>query len=311
MAKHLSILQLIQKFPNEQACVEHLTKFRWNGKVICPHCNNQKVYTFKDNKTYKCGACRKKFNVKTNTIFENTKISLQVWLIASYLLSSHKKGISSLQLAKDLNITQKTAWFILHRLRYASQTESFANAPRPKLKGEVEADETYVGGKNKNRHSNKKVKGTQGRSCVDKTPVIGVVERNGELRAFVVEDVQTETLERIVLENVDTNAILNTDEYVSYKRLSEVMKHKIVNHGSKEFVNDNCHTNTLEGFWSLLKRGVIGIYHFTSRKHLNKYVSEFEFRYNNRNISVEERFNSILVRTNNKRLKYKVLIGKK
>lgn len=308
MAKHFSILELTKRFSDEQTCIDHLTLLRWNGNVTCPHCeNSDKIYTFKDKKTYKCSKCLKKFNVKTDTIFENTKVSLRTWMIAFYLMSSHKKGISSIQLGKDLNITQKSAWFILHRLRYASQTESFK---KPLLENSVEIDETYVGGKNKNRHKDKKVKNSQGRSLVDKTAIVGVIERNGQLRAFVVDDVQAETLENIIINNVCKTATLMSDEYVSYKRVSEIMSHKIVKHGAKEFVNGDCHTNNLEGFWSLLKRGILGIYHFTSRKHLNKYLSEFVYRYNNRELSVEDNFNDLIVKSNRRRLKYDTLIGK-
>ena len=202
MTRPKGILQLIKEFPNEETCRKHLTKMRWNGKVTCPHCENEKVYAFKDGKTYKCAKCKKKFNAKTKTIFENTKIPLSVWFIANYLLNSHKKGICSTQLAKDLNITQKAAWFVLHRLRDATMTKSY-NEP---LRNTVEMDETYVGGKNKNRHWNKKIRGSHGRSTKDKTPVVGIMERGGKLRAFVVSDTKRKTLESIVNANVHPDA---------------------------------------------------------------------------------------------------------
>lgn len=306
MIEFNSIIDLLTKFPDDKSCKKYLGDLRWNGNVSCPRCNHTHVYHFKDGITYKCAGCLQKFNAKTNTVFEETKLSLQKWFLALYLLTSHKKGISSLQLAKDLNITQKTAWFLLHRLRFMITNKSMFL-----LQNEVEIDETYVGGKNKNRHKNKKVPNTQGRSLVDKTAVIGVVERNGELRTFVVEDVKTETLSKIITENVDTTATLNSDEYVSYRKMGEIYNHKIVNHGGKQFVDGNSHVNTVEGFWSLLKRGIIGIYHFTSRKHLHRYVGEFTFRYNTRILGESERFNVVLgEQMVGKRLPYKILINK-
>ena len=202
MAKPKGIIELIRLFPNEEVCNNHLTKLRWGGKVTCPHCTHEKIYAYRDNKTYKCAKCLKKFNAKTNTIFENSKIPLQVWFIANYLLNTNKKGISSEQLSRDLNITQKSAWFVLQRLRNASMTESY-NTP---LNNTVEMDETYVGGKNSNRHWDKKVKNSQGRSIQDKTPVFGIMERGGQLRAFVVPDTKRKTLEHIVKVNVHPDA---------------------------------------------------------------------------------------------------------
>ncbi len=202
MAKLKGILQLIKQFPNEETCRKHLTQLRWGNNISCPFCSDVKVYAFKDEKTYKCSKCKKKFNVKTNTIFENTKIPLNVWFIATYLLNSRKKGISSEQLANDLNITQKTAWFVLHRLREASTTQAYDEP----LQNTIEIDETYVGGKNKNRHRNKKVRYSQGRSTKDKTPVVGLMERGGQLRTFVVSDTRRKTLENIIEANVHPDA---------------------------------------------------------------------------------------------------------
>lgn len=297
-----SILDLIKVFPNEQTCIDHLETLRWNGNVVSPFDASSKVYNCKGNK-YKCKNTGKYFNVKTDTLFDNTKIELQKWFLAIWIVTSHKKGISSLQLGRDLNITQKSAWFMLQRIRNCFGIEN-----NNELDNEVEADETYVGGKNKNRHNNKKVESSQGRSAKDKTPVVGTVERNGKLNANVVENVGSITLTREIVANVKESASLYTDEWLGYKGVSRIYDHSIVKHNQSQYVNGRVHTNTIEGFWSLLKRGIFGIYHFTSKKHLQMYVDEFVFRYNTRSTTEAMRFNLLLSNSNN-RLTYKELIG--
>jgi transposase-like protein len=297
-----SILDLIKTFPDEQTCIDHLETLRWNGNVISPFDATSKVYKCKGNK-YRCKNTGKYFNVKTDTLFDNTKIELQKWFLAIWIVTSHKKGISSLQLGRDLNITQKSAWFMLQRIRNCFGIEN-----DNQLDNEVEADETYVGGKNKNRHGNKKVEASQGRSAKDKTPVLGMVERNGKLNAKTVANVQSATLTKEIVANVKESASLYTDEWLGYKGVSRIYDHSIVKHNKGQYVNGRIHTNTIEGFWSLLKRGIFGIYHFTSKKHLQMYVDEFVFRYNTRDTTEAMRFNLLLANTQN-RLTYKTLIG--
>jgi transposase-like protein len=297
-----SILDLVKSFPDEQTCINHLETLRWNGNVVSPFDETSKVYKCKDNK-YRCKNTGKYFNVKANTIFDNTKLGLQKWFLAIYIVTSHKKGISSLQLSHDLDITQKSAWFMLQRIR-----KCFGIENGNELDNEVEADETYIGGKNKNRHSDKKIENSQGRSSKDKTPVVGMVEREGKLNAKAVENVKHETLSREIINNVKESAKLYTDEWLGYKGLERIYDHSIVKHNQSEYVVGRIHTNTIEGFWSLLKRGIIGIYHFTSKKHLQKYVDEFVFRYNTRNHTTENRFNLLLMNLENK-LTYKILIN--
>ena len=297
-----SILDLIKAFPNEQTCIEHLETLRWNGNVVSPFDSSSKVYVCKGNK-YKCKNTGKYFNVKTDTMFDNTKMELQKWFLAIWIVTSHKKGISSLQLGRDLNITQKSAWFMLQRIR-----KCFGIENNNELDNEVEADETYVGGKNKNRHNNKKAIVSQGRSAKDKTPVVGTVERNGKLNANVVENVGSVVLTREIVANVKESASLYTDEWLGYIGVSRIYDHSIVKHNQGQNVNGRIHTNTIEGFWSLLKRGIFGIYHFTSKKHLQMYVDEFVFRYNTRNSTEAMRFNLLLSNSNN-RLTYKMLIA--
>ena len=297
-----SILELIKVFPDEQTCINHLEELRWNGNVVSPFDNTSKVYNCKGNK-YKCKNTGKYFNVKTDTIFDNTKMPLQKWFLAIWLVTSHKKGISSLQLGRDLDITQKSAWFMLQRIR-----NCFGIQNDNDLNNEVEADETYVDGKNKNRHNNKKFKNSQGRSAKDKTPVVGMVERKGKLNARVVENVKSITLTREIIRNVKESANLYTDEWLGYKGVSRIYDHSIVKHNQGQYVNGRIHTNTIEGFWSLLKRGIFGIYHFTSKKHLQMYVDEFVFRYNTRTNTEQGRFNLLLSNLEN-RITYKELIN--
>ncbi|WP_245553868.1 IS1595 family transposase [Cytophaga aurantiaca] len=298
-----SLIQLLDHFEEESTCIQYLVQTRWSGgAVCCPHCGNEKVYT--TNRGYKCADkdCAKKFTVTTGTIFENTKISLRLWFAAIYLGTAHKKGISSLQLSRDLNITQKTAWFLLHRVREMLNE----NAPEL-LDGTVEVDETYIGGKNQNRHNNKKKENSTGGA--GKTPVFGVLQRGGVVRAQVVKNTTGATLKPLIRKNVKFDSIMVSDENKAYHGLSLYYDHRTINHSAKEYVRGVDYTNTLEGYWSLLKRGIIGIYHNVSPKHLNRYCAEFSYRYNTRKVKDGDRFELAIKNVSGRRLTYSKLIS--
>ncbi len=300
-----SILDLLKAFPTEQECINHLEQLRWNGNVVSPFDADSKVYKCAGNK-YKCKNTGKYFNVKTDTIFDDTKVPLQKWFLALYVFSSHKKGISSHQLAKDISVTQKTAWFMLHRLRYAFDHPAFKSA----LGEVVEIDETFVGGEAINKHSKKKNKNEKGNTIHEKAPVLGMLERGGNVIAFVVPSVKSRVIVPLIIENVIPTAIIMTDEYRGYNILKRRFTHKKVNHSAKEFVSGMCHTNGIENFWSHLQRGVVGIYHWVSTPHLQSYVDEFSLRYNTRKHTTSSRFNLILNNVSGRKMTYETLINR-
>lgn len=307
LRKFQTLVDLLLYFKDEQTCRDYLELIRWNGKIVCPYkeCKHDHVFRYTDGKRYKCAKCQRQFSVKVGTIFEDSKITLQKWFAAIYLITSHKKGISSLQLHRDLGVTQKTAWFMLHRVRH-----TLLVSPSEKLTGIIEADETFIGGKEANKHKSKQTANTQGRSSKTKTPVLGIIERGGQLRAIKILNTKGYSIRPFIVNNVEFGSTVHTDEWWGYRGLARIFKHQYINHGQGEYAKDGVHTNSIEGFWSLLKRGVVGIYHSMSDKHLQKYIDEFVFRYNTRGMSESYRFDSMLNNINT-HVTYKQLCLKK
>lgn len=298
-----SIFDLLKAFPTEQSCIDHLERLRWNGSPVSPFDADSKVYKCAGNK-YKCKSTGKYFNVRTNTVFDNTKIPLQKWFLALYVFSSHKKGISSHQLAKDISVTQKSAWFLLHRLRYAFDHPNF----QATIGNVVEIDETFIGGDAKNKHTNKKNKNHRGGTFHEQTPVIGMIERGGNVIAKAIPERTNFFMIPVVQQNVRKDSLIVTDEFRGYRRLDKDYYRFTVNHSAKEYVNHMAHTNTIENFWSHLKRGIDGIYHWVSKGHLQSYVDEFTLRFNTRNYNTQGRFDLILSAVAGKKLTYQELI---
>lgn len=302
-----SFFELVNYFDSEERCIQYLAQLRWNGQPQCPYCGHEHAYELKGKtRRWKCASCREQFSVRVGTIFEDSKISLRKWFFAIYLATAHKKGISSHQLSRDLKVTQKTAWFMLQRIRMA-----FAPEEGLQLGNEVEIDETFVGGKESNKHVSKRTPNTQGRSTKTKTPVLGILQRDGKVFAVPVENTKGKTILPIIAEKVEAGSKVYTDEWHPYKALGKDFEHSFVQHGANQYVDGEVHTNSIESFWALFKRGIIGIYHHTSKKHLHLYVNEFTFRFNNRKMSEGSRFDVLLANTNNKHLTYKELIEEK
>jgi transposase-like protein len=297
-----SVIELLDHFKDEKTCRAFYEQQRWGDKPYCPHCGSTKT-PYRTDRGFKCSekACYKKFSVTVGTIFEQSHIPLRTWFAAIYLITAHKKGISSLQLSRDLNITQKAAWFLLHRIREMLRAKSPVM-----LTKEVEVDETFIGGKEGNKHKNKK-KGNYGRGAEGKIVVLGLVERDGKVVAKRIPDTKAESIIPQIEKHVEKGSTMLTDEWYAYGRLKGYT-HKTIQHNLKIYVQGEVHTNTIENFWSVLKRGLYGIYHYTSKKHLDRYLDEFCARYNTRTLTESERFTNFLQQSES-RLSWKGLVG--
>jgi transposase-like protein len=302
-----SLLEAVQYFSDPDLALNFVRRAVWpNGQPVCPSCGGTKHSFLKSRRVWKCSAkgCRRQFSAKVGTVFEDSPLGWDKWLPAVWLIANSKNSVSSHELARALHVTQKTAWFMLHRIRDAMQTGTFR-----KLDGEVEADETYVGPRLANVHKKvREAKGYGPGSKSARTPVVGLVERGGEVRATLVEDVTMGTLFHNVFDNVEDGATLYTDQHPSYFGLEDFYAHKRIDH-SREYVSGRVHINTLENFWSLLKRALAGTQTHVDPAHLHRYVTERSFAYNYRDRTDLGRMRLALSGAPGRRLTYTQLIG--
>jgi transposase-like protein len=302
-----TLLEAVKYYADFEHCKAVMIEALWpDGIVRCPTCGSDHVRYMENTRRWKCYGKhpRPQFSLKVGTIFEDSPLGLDKWLVAVWLLADSKNGISSYELGRALGVTQKTAWFMLHRVRKAMQAGTFM-----KLDGEVEVDETFIGGKARNMHVAQRQRRITGTGGTDKTAVMGIVKRGGEVRTVVVTDRKKRTLQAHVEENVQAGAALYSDDLRSYDGLAGRYAHQVVDH-AVEYVNGRIHTNTLENFWSLLKRGIHGTYVSVEPFHLHRYLDEQSFRYNNRKMDDAGRFKAVLSQIVDKRLTYDELIGK-
>jgi transposase-like protein len=312
-AKPKTLQQVIRYFSDEQICIDTVAQMRWPDGPVCPACGHKEHYYLKTQRRWKCKECYRQFSVKLGTIFEDSPLPLDKWLCAMWLIANCKNGISSCEVAKDLGITQKSAWFMLHRIRKSMQNGSLVKIGGPE--SEVEVDETFIGGKARNMHKSKKIgKGYQHRGIVNKTIVMGMLERGGNVTTKVIQDREKGTLHGHVAECIEAGTNVYSDEWGAYNGLSELdenYKHQVINHAEK-YVDGRVHTNGLENFWSLTKRTLAGTYVSVEPFHLFRYLDEQAYRFNNRKKPMDDsgRFYDLLSRVAGRRVTYAALTGK-
>jgi transposase-like protein len=301
-----TLQEAIIYFANPVNCREYLVARRWPNGVTCPACGSTKVKFSEKHNRWQCGShhSQRQFTVKTGTIFEDSPLGLDKWLAAMWMVINCKNGVSSYEIGRDLGVTQKSCWFMLHRLREVMQDESTT-----KLSGEIEVDESFIGQKARNMHADERAKKITGTGGQGKAIVAAVLERGGKVRAKVVKTRRKPELQALVREHVEPKSALYSDALKSYDGLSEDYAHQVIDHAI-EYVRGNVHTNGLENFWSLLKRGLHGTYISVEPFHLFRYVDEQAFRFNNREMTDSERFSFVCTQVTGRRLTWKRLTGK-
>ena len=303
--KGISLIQALQEFGDDEKAEAWFVSRRWPNGIRCPVCDSDAISSRTSKRKtpeYHCKTCTTNFTVKTGTIMHDSKLSLSKWAMAFYLYSTNLKGVSSMKLHRDLDITQKTAWYLAHRIRETWNEET------ERMAGPVEADESYFGGKETNKHANKKLK--SGRGTVGKAPVLGLKDRaTGKVKAHAVKTTDRLTVQSFVLDNTDTQATVYSDDAVQYRGIPR--RHESVAHSAGEYVRAQASTNGIESFWAMLKRGQDGTYHHFSVKHLGRYVTEFEGRHNARPLDTSEQLAKMALGAVGKRLTYAELIGLK
>ncbi|MBZ5558765.1 MAG: IS1595 family transposase [Acidobacteriia bacterium] len=308
-----TLLDAVKYFSDKEVAIGFMASLRWPDGVACPNCDSKEVTFLKTRLIWKCRGCQKQFSVKVGSLFEDSPIGLDKWLPALWMLVNCKNGISSYELARDLGVTQKTAWFMLHRLRLAIHAKSFN-----KMGGTVEVDETFIGGKARNMHAGKRKRLgiSQSRSMIGKVAVMGLLERHtkddgsSQVRFKVIANRKKHQLEQVVTENVAIGANIYTDALKSYDRMGERgYVHGVIDH-AEEYVDGAVHTNGLENFWSLLKRALKGTYVSVEPFHLFRYLDEQVYRFNNRKLTDAKRFVDAAASLFGKRLTYTALTGK-
>lgn len=298
----ISTFQLFEMFPDAATARQYLEARLWPNGATCPTCKSRERITTRKGGFYRCNACQLDFTVRTGTIFERSHVPLHKWVYAMYLLVTARKGISSMQLAKEIGITQKSAWFVLHRLREACEGKLEA------LRGTIEIDESFFGGKEGNKHEKKKLKA--GRGSVGKKAVLGMRERGGRTLAMPIEGTTVEAIQGAIYTHIEPGSQLYSDDHAAYNDLDNLFfKHETVSHSAGEYVRGNASINSIESVWAVMKRGVHGIYHHTSQKHLGRYVNEFTFRLNEGNVKIHSlrRLDSFVDATVGRRITYKEL----